>query len=370
MSIVEDIRRVRTFCQSVLPERTGPHAVGTARLKLRMAGNLGDARTITIQLWYPAEKAAGPPVLGWLARLRHPTWAPAHHGAPLRLGTSKLPFITYVPDSDRNRVDNTFTLANLASHGFVLAAIVDPFHITASHAMEQATTDEAGGARPDAVLCEHRLLYGVRTASALLDALQTLESDGRGGGWSERLDLRQVGILGYGLGGAVAAATTLADSRYVVAANLDGLMCGDARIVTTPYLLMLSDFSMPGAGPPYEKASDAPPSASRPTEQRRAQRQAGQPESHVIEVAGTEREHFSDRLVFPSLLAGGQRLPNYKRIRAIIDSYTVAFFGTYLQRAEAHPLMCVRHSPYAEVRFVFHSAEQMALLHREPAGRG
>jgi hypothetical protein len=280
------------------------------------------------------------------------------------LSSAKFPLIAYVPDTGGHHADNTFTLASLASHGFVLAAIDDPFGDGAAGGAGAAEN----GADPLAAHYERRVRSGVRTASDLLDALQGLRPEGPGGAWAGRLNLTQVGILGYAMGGAVAAETTLVDDRYVVAARLDGAICGEARLVRVPYLLMLSDVSMPTKG--EQSVGAALESPLKLGEFRRAQSQAALPESHVFEIVGTKREHFSDRLIFPSRgLFGRRRLATYKRVRAIIDAYTVAFFATYLQGAP-HPLMCVRHSPYPEVRFVTTTDEQIEWMHREPAGRG
>jgi hypothetical protein len=83
----------------------------------------------------------------------------------------------------------------------------------------------------------------------------------------------------------------------------------------------------------------------------RTRNQGALPSSHIIEVAGTRTKHFSDWLVVSSLFASSAERAVALRIRAIIDAYTVAFFKTYLQ-ATPHPLLCVRHSPYPEVRFI------------------
>lgn len=368
MRLIDDIRPL--FMRGAeLPENTGPHGVGTTRIHVRAPETASrSGRPIAVQLWYPTDRTeTDTSKLGWIRRLAHLTWATARHDAPLAHSRTKFPLITYVPNDDGRHDDNTFTLANLASHGFVLAAIADPFRdagVSAPPISGEATRSVAETA---ALLCAHRIRCGVKTASAMLDGLAALTSDdARSATWAGRLDLARVGILGYALGGAVAAATTLADPRYVVAANLDGNRRGQAELIKAPYLLMLSDESVP------DKESSAHTSEASPRSgaYRHAQHQAALPHSHVIEIAETKREHFSDRLVFPSWLASThQRLPNFKRIRAIIDSYTVAFFRTYLQSAP-HPLMCVRHSPYAEVRFVHAPPEFADWMHGEPAGRG
>jgi hypothetical protein len=69
-----------------------------------------------------------------------------------------------------------------------------------------------------------------------------------------------------------------------------------------------------------------------------------------MEIDGAHREHFSGRLSSRWRLSIRPLAPAHKRIRTIIDAYSVAFFSTYLQNGK-HPLMCVNHSPYPEVQF-------------------
>jgi hypothetical protein len=374
MNITDRIRSLE-FCRSAIPDRTGPHEVGTTTLRLPLAVDSGRPRSVRIQLWYPAEGTSGAGRStfsdGWLSKLRHPTWVPARHNAPLAAARPKYPLIIYVPNMPGRHDDNTFTLANLASHGFILTAIDHPYrearlHIGSPHANGHSGSSDV--ADPAAALCERRIHRGVKTASALLDSLHELTAEGPGGAWVGRLDLDRVGILGYAVGGGVAAASTLLDHRYVAAANLDGTLCRETQPVTVPYLLMLSDFSLPAKGAAKDRVlSHTFEPASRAGEYKRALCQSALPESYVIEIAGTRREHFSDRLIFPSRLWDRQnRLPTYKRIRAIIDSYTVAFFRTYLH-GQPHPLMCVRHSPYPEVRFLTDTEEPWAPTHRKSA---
>jgi hypothetical protein len=84
-----------------------------------------------------------------------------------------------------------------------------------------------------------------------------------------------------------------------------------------------------------------------------------------MEIDGAHREYFSDRLSSRWRLSTRRLAPAHKRIRTIIDSYSVAFFSTYLQNGK-HPLMCVNHSPYSEVQFAPGNASR---AHRAPAAR-
>jgi hypothetical protein len=306
MNITDRIRSL-DFFKPAIPDRTGPHEVGTTRLRLPLAYDFGRPRSVTVQLWYPAEARFGTSRNrfsdGWLTWLRHPTWVPARHGAPLATARPKYPLIIYVPNMPGRHDDNTFTLANLASHGFILAAIDRPYrearlHIGSPHANGHGGL--SGLADPASALCERRIRRGVEIASALLDSLHELAAEGPGGAWVGRLDLDQVGILGYAVGGGVAAASTLVDHRYVAAASLDGTLCGEAQLVRVPYLLMLSDFSLPAEGATKGRAlSHTFEPSTRTREYKRALCQSALPESYAIEIAGTRREHFSDRLIFP-----------------------------------------------------------------------
>lgn len=334
----------RAFLPSAIVHSTGPHDVGTVRTRLHIRGSDG-GRSLVVRLWYPA---GGAPrtmsrLLTLYSRLRHPLWAPVLRGASLPPTRSKFPLITYVPDTSASggQQDNTYTLANLASHGFILAAIQNPF------ARGRRTENGSDGiSQPPPSPHERRVRRGVRAACALLDALEDLRPNGPAGAWAGRLDLTRAGILGYALGGTVAHASAAVDGRYVAAASLDGPK-GAGPLVKVPYLLMLSESS----AETERKSAAGADSEQSQFASIRPRRQTSSPTSHFIEVTGTRTEHFSDWLIISSLFAGAAKRSIAMRIRAIIDAYTVAFFKTYLQAAP-HPLMCVRHSPYPEVRFV------------------
>ena len=117
-------------------------------------------------------------------------WAPAHHGKPQPGSFGKAPLIIYVPDASGHHDDNTFTLANLASHGFVLASLSDPFR----------KENTAGGSKEI-----QRVERGIKTASLFVDALQQLQATAPAGSWTASIDLTKLGIMGYAVGGVVAA---------------------------------------------------------------------------------------------------------------------------------------------------------------------
>jgi dienelactone hydrolase len=359
--IIAQVLNYNIVQPSAIVQRTGPHDVGTLRTRLRMAGGTG--RSLTVRLWYPTE---GPPaaanrLMTLYTRLRHPTWAPAHHRAQLHSAQSQFPLIAYVPDAPGVQQDNTHTLANLASHGFILASIQNPFVGDNGWPRGSPPHEEAD---PLAGSTDPRIRSGVIAASELLDALSELKPNGLVGEWAERFDLKRAGILGYAMGGTVAVATSAVDSRYVAAGNLDGVGA-PGSLVKVPYLLMRSDTTAQRAEQESSGGeTKAPPSAGAST-----RTQASLPTSHIIEVAGTSHEHFSDRLMTSVHSSRGAQRSAAMRVRAIIDAYTVAFFQTYLGSIP-HPLMCVRHSPYPEVRFVNGNGSDIAFRMAATDGTG
>jgi dienelactone hydrolase len=343
--------------QAAYSDLMGPHALGTATLSIRAQAGDGSSSKLRAQLWYPTDQAKRTKLhslVQLIKRLRHPRWPRAWHGAPPSSALGKLPLIMYVPDAAGSHDENTFMLANLASHGFVLAAIHDPFVRRVPVFGTNASAEQPEKVEPASVS------RGIKTATQLLDALHNLDKDDRAV-WANRLDLTNVGILGYALGGGVAAEATLSDQRYVAAANLGGPI--SARLVTVPYLVLLGDLSATDPSTNLRTSRNA----REVLHHRRARHQAALPKSHVMEIAGAQREYFSDQKSFSSPLSVTRTASlGRHRTRTILNAYTVAFFNTYLQNGK-HPLMYVNHSPYAEVKFLASMSSRR--IHRAPAAR-
>jgi dienelactone hydrolase len=356
---------VPLMSKKALPVQTGANVVGTTQVELLLRDKYQDAHPITAQIWYPAERVgkgnSGEQLKSWLWRIKNASWAPARYGAQISSQQASLPFVVYVPEWHSRHDDNTFTLANLASHGFVIAAldatIFDPWVDNGidDNSCKTEHGFNASAARQDTKLAEHRVRRLAEKVSAFLNSLHSLRSDYRTGALGERMDLQRVGILGYSFGGAVAAESALKDRRIVAAANLDGPVYGAAATtgVDAPYLLMLSDSARPAIAcarttQPYPRFT--PPMAAKVFDA--ARRQARRPKSHIIRIAGAKHQDFSDRLMLrsPGSLWLRPSQPN-ARIHAIISAYILSFFKTYVAN-EQHPLMCVRHSPYREVQFI------------------
>lgn len=351
--------------KKTLPARTGENVVGTTRVELLLQDKYQNVHPTKAQIWYPAESVGkgrtGGQLNSWRWRIKRASWAPARYGAQISSQQVNFPFVIYVPDWPSRHDDNTFTLANLAGHGFVIAAL---FATTVDPWMDNSLGDDdgkmergrdAGTARRNSTLAERRARRLAEKVSAFLNALYSLRSSRSSGWWAQRLDLERVGILGYSFGGAVAAQSALRDHRIIAAANLDGPVYGAAATggVDVPYLLMVSDSTQAAvavAPEPSPHSRFTPRMAAEVFDA--ARRQAKRPQSHIIRISGARHEDFSDQKFYQTLwsLALRPSQPS-ARVRAIISAYLLSFFTTYVAQQQ-HPLMCVRHSPYREVQFI------------------
>lgn len=213
-----------------LPAPTGPYPVGTATMTFgRAPSATAPAGQYVVQLWYPA-KTAGP-------RARWGTGGPgltrllysklirtaSTRSAPVAEIRAALPLLLYVSGWGGQRTDNTGLAEELASHGYVVAAMSDPFFDAPSIQRLGIPMDLSSPARYKETLKlgSEKSDYATRRASDVLDALldgkAPLPADLAG-----RLDRNRIGIYGFSFGGAIALITALRDPRFKAAMNLDG----------------------------------------------------------------------------------------------------------------------------------------------------
>jgi Platelet-activating factor acetylhydrolase, isoform II len=238
-----------------LPALSGREPVGTRVLRLVDRSRPDRSfrsgyRELMVQLWYPAaSRGAGfAPYLplriaktiertyhlpnGIVAQIR----THARSGAAVARGAH--PVLLYSPGSSEMRSDATALVEDLASEGFVVVAID---HTHEGQLVEFPDGRLVRGTFVDTGPASNLRALRVRVADSrfVLDQLPVL--DGRGA-FAGRLELDRVGMLGFSLGGATAAATMLADPRVKAGADLDGSLYGRVAHagLRRPFLLMLS----------------------------------------------------------------------------------------------------------------------------------
>jgi hypothetical protein len=220
-----------------LPAPTGPHPVGTVTVHLvdrsRPDPLMPDrpTRELMIQLWYPAARPTGPAaafmpseaadhvatVLGGITpELMQAVRTAGHEGAPVRRRLRGHPVVLYSPGLGNPRSFGTTGVQDLASHGFVVAAI--------DHTFDAAVVQFPGGRLEKTVQPDRLLAQRVRVADVrfVLAELARINAGHLVAGFRGQLDLTRTGMFGHSAGGASAANAILAGLPIRAGLNLDG----------------------------------------------------------------------------------------------------------------------------------------------------
>ncbi|WP_150253946.1 alpha/beta hydrolase family protein [Nocardiopsis deserti] len=237
------------------PEPTGPHAVGRTEVHLvdpdRGHPWVEEAteRDVMISIWYPAGEGTGagepapyvtPSVSGVLRSEleqgglhRDSVDFDAFRTNALQdvpvADTGPFPVLLYSPGLEQSRFLNVLHLEELASHGYVVAAMDHPYETlavdmpdgrvlrTSAPSFSTESLKEAVAVRRE----DTRLVL-----DGLTDLAEGGSSDASGqeppAGLGEALDLDAVGMFGHSAGGLTAAEVMLEDERIDAGLGLDG----------------------------------------------------------------------------------------------------------------------------------------------------
>ncbi|GAA2888338.1 carboxylic ester hydrolase [Streptosporangium fragile] len=246
------------FPRPVFPEPSGRYAVGTTVLQWTdpdrpetATSDPDDRRTVVVQLWYPARKspadAERAQYLGRTAQEAHVVsrGVAGYLGIPGFLlddaprarthsvfdaavadGGGRFPLVLFSPGLGGVRTQNTAWAEELASRGYVVAALDHPYDsavVTLADGRTVRTRIRATGDPAE----DERLAAGWTAVRAgdLSFALTQLGRLDRGeipGSLTGRLDTGRAAATGHSLGGAAALQAARQDPRFAAVINLDG----------------------------------------------------------------------------------------------------------------------------------------------------
>lgn len=252
-----------------LPEPNGPYKVGseifrwtdTRRLET-LTANPSDHRQVIAQAWYPSDTSNGravpyfeaqghlPNGIGGMPSFMFGTFGRiathATFGAPISAAQKKWPVLLFSPGLSLPRELYTALCVDLASRGYVVVALSEPYEsgvsvLAGGQVVGQTTHPDVMGPPPHPAL---ERLIDIRTAdsSFALDQLSRLGRLEPNSPLAGHLDLEHVGIAGHSLGGATAVQVMPSDPRFKVGVNLDGKLFGkepEARL-DRPFLWIQS----------------------------------------------------------------------------------------------------------------------------------
>lgn len=314
----------------------GPYAAASLALDAAALGRAGVPLTamqqdLLVRVVYPVDGA------GHLVR---------------RSGGAAAPVLLYVPGWPGTVDDNPGLVDDLASHGYVVAAL--------RHAQPRPGLDDPmnfsteTAARDTLDRADRRAALGVEDAVTVLDALGRLDAAGGRVPFGGALQLSHVGIVGFSFGGAVAAAACARDPRFAAAVNLDGWLFGDGLGLHFP-----QPYFFIGDDEPPVSASDlasADPARRYPArldarDIRLITERLSRPDGYAMTIRGSVHESFSDDP--PHVSIWHRSLPGPirgRRISRTIREYVNAFFDRTLLHGQA-PLLNRQPPPRRDIEF-------------------
>jgi predicted dienelactone hydrolase len=359
-----------------LPAPTGPYAVGTTVLYLVDHSRLEDGapnpggepdhkRELMVQLWYPTTSNGGKRAA--YRRKVETTLESSYQAlvltnsyqdAPITRVAAPYPVLFFNPAWRGRRTQDTFLTEDLASHGYVVAAIDHTFNsmpvafpdgrvISAQpvDAIEGLIHTTPGEVEHIGTTETDREALDVRF---VLDELEKMNLE-QGSPWFQTMDTQNAGSLGHSLGGAVSVEAWATDERIHAALNLDGWTFGTQaalaqRIVgpngvKSPLLFLYEEGYSPSIRP-----ETVIPDAERGTPaqieaavnrwdidnvQKLIQRYGG----YWLNLHGSIHATFTDKpITSPISRLSGTAPLGTRRAHAIIRDYTVQFFDQALKQ--------------------------------------
>ncbi len=334
---------------SPLPPLTGRYAVGSfSRLLTDPARTNATRRTnhqFMVTFFYPAEprpavlpapyweRAMIGEMLNWYQFAIDRTWFGRDFAeAPLAAAEERWPILLYSPSLNSERRENLYKLVELASHGFVIAAMDHretfasafpngaivrgkPIDFTSPQAIYDALAD--------------------RVADVHLAYDELVRRNAEDPGWAGRLDFTRVGAFGFSMGGITSAELCRTDPRIHAGAGMDGIFFIPELLETPlpkPFLFLRADneeITMPDGRP----------------DDRLAVMENMTRDGYYIQISGTVHWSFADlpllttRENFQATVGRPiHPLIEPHRVNELSAGYLVSFFKKYLRNEDDHRL--------------------------------
>jgi pimeloyl-ACP methyl ester carboxylesterase len=358
----------------VLPEPTGGYLVGTTTR--HMVDEARDGRELMVQFWYPAESAENPtryafiqpevaaaiaPLFGmaqedFAALAGSPTAAVVE--APISSGQFTYPVLVFSHGMGSSRFFSTSLLTDLASHGYIVAAIDHTDYALATAFPDGRVVMPEGSAPLDEAMLAAALDIWVADQRFVLDQLESMYEDDPL--FAFKIDRFRIGVFGHSFGGTSAVVTCSLDERCSAAINIDGQMslpAFDNLMLTKPLMLINSDFAME-----FVNMTDAQLQAAGMTRaeleaqvaesdaEMQARVEATEGDAYRLQVIGAAHNSFTD---FPYLIPQSGGTTERERMSEITRVYVRAFFDRYVDSmGEVSALLEGVAADYPEVQWL------------------
>lgn len=360
-----------------LPKPTGPYRVGTRILYLKdssriedRGGHPGMPRELIVQVWYPAATSNNH-LAAYQRRLetsvatsyRSVLWTDSKADAPIATNGGPFNVLLFNHAWGGRRTQDTFLTEDLASHGFVVAAIDHTYNAGRVQMPDNRVLEDTFGYDP--------INPAARTGAQILDVwnkelstwvadevfvLNTLQQENldEKSFWFGRLDTGRAAALGHSFGGAASVQVCSVDPRIRSALNLDGWTFGDIRHRASGQPIMF--LYAAGSRPRPQELTSTNPTVRTEAELGVRDMQQIDPSlkqygGYKLYVDNTSHMDFTDHpLVSPwrRWTDHGHILP--AQIQTIVRTYALAFFDETLRGEKPALLQSGDSSPFHEVQ--------------------
>jgi len=363
------------------PEPTGEYGVGTQvrylvdqdRQEPHISG-AKRARELMIQIWYPTEKGIqgvrssyrDRGTTSFRTRQLSVVRTNAIVDAPIASASNErggYPLLLFSPSWSGQRVQNTFQVEELASHGYIVVAMDHPYgtEVTVFPDGRIVRNSIGGGEDYSSQSSFEEFIrkatdetkIRARDAQFVLDTLDKWNSADPAGLLTGQIQMASVGIFGHSLGGTVAVQACWLDPRFKAGMDMDGMVAAESATegARKPVLFMMEEPAIaPGAS-----VGEMPEQKRRMAEFDRAQGDLMKNSlklygGYWMTVAGTTHKSFSDSPLFsPVKFLSGAGSTDPKRVFRIADAYSLAFFDKYLKHEDSQ-LLTIQPSQFREVQ--------------------
>jgi len=207
-----------------------------------------DRRDLMVYLFYPAERndrsvraqympdaevMRGEWKDDQIARLRE-VQTHSQQDSPIARGRRPFPVVIFAPGGGQKALSYTTLLEDLASHGYIVAAIDPPYNAAAvrfpnGKVLRRLPPAERGWETPKnrddmPRIYEQMVIHWARDMSFVLDRLADLNKEGSR--FARMIDTQRVGAFGHSRGGQAAGKVRLLDPRFLAGLNIDGNIRG------------------------------------------------------------------------------------------------------------------------------------------------
>ncbi|MFF2015760.1 alpha/beta hydrolase family protein [Paenibacillus sp. NPDC058177] len=250
----------------------GPYKIGTVTYDWKdnsrdevLTPDPNDKRELMVQVWYPADAQAKGKVGAYHSDIKAfaEGYSKMFH-VPKMLFTSigyvkthaienaaisnaepSYPVLLFSHGLTGNKMQNTYQVEQLVSHGYIVVGIDHTYSSTASVFPDGRVAPLIQEESKSIADLDHANEQWVEDAKFVLNQVERLAANDPDQRFTGRMDMNHVGMFGHSFGGATSVQMLMTDSRIKAGLNMDGILYGQRRIpeegLSKPFLMMSAD---------------------------------------------------------------------------------------------------------------------------------